>query len=219
MWRRSFSLSSLRKQGPQRERNCAHRDAAALAWGNAVRQLSRNNAGRWLWVSAFAGTTTEISSDTPSRSRGAICPRLALISRPKKKRAQGKPGARCTRGLVRRMCKRMRTRAYRFSGGIPAFPARWFCGLFRALPGERAFLPPSPPEKLASQELDASVAASGPHDFAVRVSHARQAQPSRPPHPAPNVRDDREAPLLSRRDGVNLNCVGGVPQARAPAAE
>src|ERR1700716_3347548 len=28
------------------------------------------------------------------------------------------------------------TRAYRFSGGNPAFPAQWFYGLFRALPGE-----------------------------------------------------------------------------------
>jgi hypothetical protein len=47
-------------------------------------------------------------------------------------------------------------------------------------------------------KLDASVGASGPHDFAVRVSAARLATPPRPPHPAPNVRDDREAPLLVR---------------------
>ena len=33
------------------------------------------------------------------------------------------PGARCTRGLVRKMHKEMRTRAYRFSGSTPAFPA------------------------------------------------------------------------------------------------
>jgi len=39
------------------------------------------------------------------------------------------------------------------------------------------------PEKLASQELDASTAASGPHDFAVRVTRARRAHASRPPHP------------------------------------
>jgi hypothetical protein len=30
------------------------------------------------------------------------------------------------------------------------------------------------PEKLASQELDASVEASGPHDFSVRMSAIRQ---------------------------------------------
>jgi hypothetical protein len=47
------------------------------------------------------------------------------------------------------------------------------------------------PEKLASQELDASVGASGPHDFAVRISTIRLARYSpawhcrvhRIPHP------------------------------------
>jgi hypothetical protein len=39
------------------------------------------------------------------------------------------------------------------------------------------------PEKLASQELDASTAASGPHDFAVRVMRIRLARIPRPPHP------------------------------------
>jgi hypothetical protein len=52
-------------------------------------------------------------------------------------RAQGRPGARCTRGLVRKMHKEMRTRAYRFSGNTPAFPAQWFYGLLRALLGDR----------------------------------------------------------------------------------
>jgi hypothetical protein len=41
------------------------------------------------------------------------------------------------------------------------------------------------PEKLASQELDASVEASEPHDFAVRLRCSRQQHCRRPPHPAP----------------------------------
>jgi hypothetical protein len=36
------------------------------------------------------------------------------------------PGARCTRGLACKMHKGKRTRAYRFSGGNPTFPAQWF---------------------------------------------------------------------------------------------
>src|SRR5207302_3045869 len=36
--------------------------------------------------------------------------------------------------------KEMRTRAYRFSGGNPAFPAQWFYGLCRALPGDEFVL-------------------------------------------------------------------------------
>jgi hypothetical protein len=50
--------------------------------------------------------------------------------------------------------------------------------------------------KIASAKLDTSVGASGPHDFAVRACAARLAPPPRPPHPAPNVRDDRETPLM-----------------------
>src|SRR4051794_32486354 len=60
-------------------------------------------------------------------------------------------------------------------------------------------------------KLDASVGASGPHDFAVRRSHRSSARvqlhvapdTSRPPHPAPYVRDDREPPLLWVQDGAD----------------
>jgi hypothetical protein len=45
------------------------------------------------------------------------------------------PGARCTRGPVCKMHAKMRTRAYRFSGGNPAFPARMVLRLIRALLG------------------------------------------------------------------------------------
>ena len=38
------------------------------------------------------------------------------------------------------------------------------------------------PEKLASRELDASTAASEPHDFAVRSRRVRRARLSRPSH-------------------------------------
>jgi len=50
------------------------------------------------------------------------------------------------------------------------------------------------------RKLDASVEASGPHDFSVRVSAIRQKHQPRPPHPVPNVRDDRDTPLM--RDGM-----------------
>jgi hypothetical protein len=51
----------------------------------------------------------------------------------------------------------------------PAFPARWFYGFLRALPGDRAFLPPSSLRSVSLlQELSASVGAPEPHDFAVR---------------------------------------------------
>src|SRR5215207_1179887 len=80
--------------------------------------------------------------DTVSRSRGAGRAR-GLTEALAQTRAQGRPGARCTRGLVCNMHKEVRTRAYRSSGEHPAFPAQWFNGLWRALPGDEFLLPPS----------------------------------------------------------------------------
>ena len=77
-----------------------------------------------------------------------------------------------------------RTRVSQVTPESPGTPRAMVYGLFRALPGDRAFLPPSP-AKVAFRELDASVGASGPHDFAVRSSTFRQACCPRPPHPAP----------------------------------
>jgi hypothetical protein len=53
------------------------------------------------------------------------------------------------------------------------------------------------------RRLDASIGASGPHDFAVRDNAARHASLSRPPHPAPNVRDDAYAPLVEAGRRIN----------------
>jgi hypothetical protein len=48
----------------------------------------------------------------------------------------------------------------------PGFPRAMVLRLIRALPGERRLLPPSPAGY--ARRLDATVAAPGPHDFAVR---------------------------------------------------
>src|SRR3984957_19252718 len=79
-------------------------------------------------------------SDMEICSRGAVRPRVAReVSRPRNPEGAGNAG--CTlhpRSRVQ-MGKRKRTRAYRFSGGNPTFPARWLYGLLRALPGESGF--------------------------------------------------------------------------------
>jgi hypothetical protein len=50
----------------------------------------------------FATHQFQLKSDVTSRPRGAMRPGCADIFRPREQRAQGRPGARCTRGL---MCK------------------------------------------------------------------------------------------------------------------
>ena len=79
-----------------------------------------------------------------------------------------------------------------------------FNGFLRALPGDRACLPPSPADIAAnltpaSGRQDHTTSSSASASF-VGALFARLTPP-RPLHPAPNVRDDREAPLLWERDG------------------
>ena len=77
---------------------------------------------------ALRGLTT---TEYVLRVLAARCARgLQIRSSLENQRAQGRPGARCTRGLACKMHKEKRTRAYRFSGDTPAFPAQWFYGLY-----------------------------------------------------------------------------------------
>src|SRR3979411_467561 len=95
-------------------------------------------------------------------------------------------------------CTKKRTRAYRFSGGIPAFPAQWFTAYSALSPVTGLFLPPS----LAL--LSASLTpASGCQDHTASPSArvtlvSRNVRVHRIP---PRVRDDREPPLSSGETG------------------
>ena len=97
---------------------------------------------------------------------------------------------------------------HRYTGVNPAFPAQWFYGLIRALPGDQACLTPSPALLIAdlTPALGRQNHTTWPYASAsfVRLAVARLTPP-RPPHPLPNVRDDRETPLCGsgRRESVN----------------
>jgi hypothetical protein len=102
---------------------------------------------------------------------------LCLVQPSRKQRAQGMPGARCTRG---RACSVVSTRVshHRSTGIIRHSLRDGFNGFLRTLPGDRACLPPSQADR-SFRQLDTSVGVSGPHDFAVRVSAIRPARYSR----------------------------------------
>ncbi len=156
---------------------------------------------------------------TPSPPRDAIRPSFANTSALRDERAQGMPGARCARSLACNERKHT-SKSPRSHRKHPAFPARWFYGFLRALPGDRAFLSPSPAQCASIvAKLDISVGISGPHDFAVRdAAPLVWRRHTRPSHPAPNVRDDRETPLLIRRrtrEEEPLICPSG--QVRMPS--
>src|SRR3984885_14817910 len=101
------------------------------------------------------------------------------------------------------MHRKMRTRAYRFSGNTPAFPAQWLYGLYRALPGESEPLATiAPGRRWPLKDLTPAIRASGPHDLAVRNiaarPHASSARRRRCVHRIPSraKRRSRYAPLV-----------------------
>src|SRR5581483_6109738 len=116
-----------------------------------------------------------------------ISPEFLHPSSPSKTpRAQGRPGGRCTRGprAEKDLRKRENHRYRRRHSGLPRAVVYGLYALslvsqclFATIISQHAFG--------ACARLDASVGASGPHDFAVRISAARLTAPSRPPQPAP----------------------------------
>ena len=117
---------------------------------------------------------------------------------PLSQRAQGMPGARCARSLV---CDKKQAYEHSHHGhtGITRHsPRSGFNGLFRALPGDRACLPPSPAERPASL-----TPASGCQDHTPlpSASHAVRYRRIRVHRIPPRGRDDRVSPLQRERDG------------------
>jgi len=107
------------------------------------------------------------------------------------------PGARCTRGLVCHRRKKIRTRAYR-AAEASDIPCAMALRLISCSPRSgRARCHRR--RRNCFHQLDASIGASGPHDFTVRIRTLRQRHirvhriPSR-------ACDDRETPLVSGRD-------------------
>ena len=131
------------------------------------------------------------------------------ISLPSKQRAQGMPGARCTRGLV---CKSVQKGAHEHTGSAEAsdIPCAMVLRLISCSPRRAGLVVTvargialDPIGSMRNHELDASIGASGPHDFAVRIRAVRQRHirvhriPSR-------ACDDRETPLVSGRDQIAI---------------
>jgi hypothetical protein len=122
------------------------------------------------------------------RSRGARRPSFARtvrasINRGRREcRVPNAPAASCVK-------KQTHERSHhRYTGVNPAFPAQWFYGLLRALPGDHACLTPSPARLLAdlTPALGRQNHTTSPYASAsfVRLAIARL-MPPRPPHPVP----------------------------------
>ncbi len=184
-----FSTSSLRTQGP------IHRalSARALASDTFCKQSPPVVMGPC--VRRDDGLPIQFSNNTcplthlrdlgvaTSRSRGAFRPRFALMSCPLKLEGAGNAG-RSARPQPRAQWQKAHalvTTVTPETSGIPRAMVLTVSFVISPVTG----LSCHRHRRNDFRQLDASVGASGPHDFAVRVRCPRLWHHPRPPHPAP----------------------------------
>ena len=114
--------------------------------------------------------------DMHPHCRGAVRPGFAWDRGPPKQRGRRESRVRAAPAVSCAKETRKTHTSIQVQRRQSGFPCAMGYGLFRALPGDRAFLPPSPARSFASRELDASVGAPGPHGFTVRAACARLSQ-------------------------------------------
>jgi hypothetical protein len=138
-----------------------------------------------------SGRLEGCAAGTSPPSRDASRPRFVGRLPSKNRRAQETPGARCTRSPA---CKGRKHTGVVTTGspGHPAFPARWFYGFLRALPGDRACLPPSPHGKNPHDLTPAS--GRQDHTTSPSASRAVRQKRIRVHRTRSNVRDDGQRP-------------------------
>jgi hypothetical protein len=150
--------------------------------GASAPKQSRLSPRRRSGLLRFARNDVDLRSMHP-HSRGTMCPSFARHHPPKSKRAQGMPGEGLTHGPPAKEKAGGRYHRCSRSSGIPCAMAY---DLFRALPGDRAFLPPSPADRSArlasaSGGQDHTTSSSALAPFArtilVRVAKASTASP------------------------------------------
>ena len=139
--------------------------------------------------------------DTTSRSRGAICPRLTIEFPQPPNRGRRECRVRAAPAVSRAIGRWRRTRAYR-AAEASDIPCAMALRLISCSPRSgRARCHRR--RRNCFHRLDASIGASGPHDFTVRIRTIRQRHirvhriPSR-------ACDDRETPLVPGRDQIAI---------------
>jgi hypothetical protein len=113
-------------------------------------------------------------------------------------RLRGRRECRALASPMARLRKKAGGSHRRVSRDIPAFPAQWLERLIRDFPGDRLDCP----RRLRARRTASLTPAPGGQDHTTSPcvsgrssAHKVRCNPPRPPHPALNVRDDRDTPL------------------------
>src|SRR6202790_2093571 len=142
-------------------------------------------------------------------SRGAMRPGFAFISISRPKEGAGNAGRPMRPIAACAMVEVERTRVSQVTPESPGIPRAVVYDLFRARPGDRAFLPPSP--ALLSANLTPASGCQA-HTASPSATTALVIPRHRAPRIPPRVRDDREPPLSSGETGefVEMICPKGI---------
>jgi len=149
--------------------------------------------------------------DTTFHSRGAMRPGFCKQSTLRELR--GRREDRVPFAPMVRVQKKSTRQNHRYEPEQPAFPAQWFYGLYVISPVTRLCCHRR--ERIVPARLTPTLGRQD-HTISPSAICCSSRNTSRPSHPASNVRDDREAPLLWRRDarehGFDLpdNATGNV---------
>jgi hypothetical protein len=149
------------------------------------------------------GSEFQTASDTPPRSRRVFRARFGLYVPPSSSEGAGNAGRPMRPIAACAMIVVERTRVSQVTPGTSGIPRAMVYGLFRALPGDRAFLPPSSLRSLLLKNL---MPASGHQDHTTSpsASSAVRQERQRVHRIPPRIRDDRETPLRLGRDEFAL---------------
>ena len=167
--------------------------------------------------------SSQMTTDTVSRSRGLIGPSFAGNFPPSSNRGRRECRMRAAPAIsCANSAKKVHT-SIQGSGEHPTFPAQWFDGLSRAHPGVSGssrlrrlrIAGSSAPGRadVPSADLTPTTEASGPHDFAVRFGIVRPARraPLTETRPA-------NTPRARRRSVHRIPSQRSVTMANAPSS-
>ena len=134
------------------------------------------------------------NDDARPRSRGALRPSFSI--NPPSSKTEGAGNAGC--GLHPwSACNKKHAAEPQVQPEQPGIPRAMVLRLIRDLPGDRTFLSPSP--RIIREDLAPALGRQD-HTISPSAMCCSSRNTPRPSHPAPNVRDDRETPLLWVRD-------------------
>jgi hypothetical protein len=145
------------------------------------------------------------TANTPPHSRDSIRPSFANSSAPKRKRAhatlkrgRGEDRVRAAPAVSCAKVDKKTHMSIQVQRKHSGLPRAMVLQLISCSPrrDQSLFVTVAPKKREPLGNLTPAIGASGPHDFAVRLRHARQSQHSRPPLPAPTSVTMANAPSL-----------------------